>query len=113
VKLFSVDLTASQIAELSGSNRNTVRERIARYRETESPVKGEVEVDESCFGDRRARGIRGCGARGKNIVFGLFERKDKVCTEIVPDCSRVTLRRIIRGRVDLESVIHLDGLAWL
>ena len=38
VKLFSVDLTASQIAELSGVNRNTVnryvsafRERIARY----------------------------------------------------------------------------------
>lgn len=51
VKLFSVDLTASQIAELSGVNRNTVnryvtafRERIARYCEAESPVKGEVEV---------------------------------------------------------------------
>ena len=57
VKLFSVDLTASQIAELSGVNRNTVnryvtafRERIARYCEAESPVKGEVEVDESYFG---------------------------------------------------------------
>lgn len=46
VKLFAVDLTASQIAELSGVNRNTVnrhvtafRERIARYCEAESPVK--------------------------------------------------------------------------
>ena len=65
VKLFSVDLTASQIAELSGVNRNTVnryvtafRERIARYCEAESPVKGEVEVDESYFGARRVRGIR-------------------------------------------------------
>ena len=78
VKLFSVDLTASQIAELSGVNRNTVnryvtafRERIARYCEAESPVKGEVEVDESYFGARRVRGIRGRGARGKTIVFGL------------------------------------------
>lgn len=85
VKLFSVDLTASQIAELSGVNRNTVnryvtafRERIARYCEAESPVKGEVEVDESYFGARRVRGIRGRGARGKTIVFGLFKRNDNV-----------------------------------
>ena len=116
VKLFSVDLTASQIAELSGVNRNTVnryvtafRERIARYCEAESPVKGEVEVDESYFGARRVRGIRGRGARGKTIVFGLFKRNDNVYTEIVPDCSRATLQGIIRGRVDLESVIHSDG----
>jgi transposase-like protein len=113
VKLFSVDLTASQIAELSGVNRNTVnryvtafRERIARYCEAESPVKGEVEVDESYFGARRVRGIRGRGARRKTIVFGLFKRNDNVYTEIVPDCSRATLQGIIRGRVDLESVIH-------
>ena len=116
VKLFSVDLTASQIAELSGVNRNTVnryvtafRERIARYCEAESPVKGEVEVDESYFGARRVRGIRGRGARGKTIVFGLFKRNDNVYTEIVPDCSRATLQGIIRGRVNLESVIHSDG----
>ena len=32
-----------------------------------------------------------------------------VYTEIVPDCSRATLQGIIRGRVDLESVIHSDG----
>lgn len=110
VKLFSVDLTASQIAELSGVNRNTVnryvtafRERIARYCEAESPVKGEVEVDESYFGARRVRGIRGRGARGKTIVFGLFKRNDNVYTEIVPDCSRATLQGIIRGRVDLKA----------
>lgn len=95
VKLFSVELTASQIAELSGVNRNTVnryvtalRERIAHYCEAESPVQGEVEVDESYFGPRRVRGVRG---RGKNIIFGLFKRNGKVYTEIVPDCSRATL----------------------
>lgn len=116
MKLFSVDLTASQIAELSGVNRNTVnryvtafRERIARYCEAESPVKGEVEVDESYFGARRVRGIRGRGARRKTIVFGLFKRNDNVYTEIVPDCSRATLQGIIRGRVDLESVIQMVG----
>jgi len=54
VKLFAVDLDALQIAKIAGVNRNTVnrylaafRERIARFCKAESPVKGEVEVDES------------------------------------------------------------------
>ncbi|MDR3045230.1 MAG: IS1595 family transposase [Desulfovibrio sp.] len=116
VRLFAIDLNASQIAQVTGLNRNTVnrivagiRERIAAVCEAESPVAGEVEVDESYFGARRVRGVRGRGARGKTIVFGLFKRQGRVYTEIVPDCSKATLQRIIRGRVDLESVIHSDG----
>ena len=80
VKLFSIDLTASQIAEITDLNRNTVnryltalRERIASFCHEESPVSGEVEVDESYFGARRVKGLRGRGARGKTIVFGLFK----------------------------------------
>lgn len=116
VKLFSIDLTASQIAEITGLNRNTInrhitalRERIASFCQEESPVSGEVEVDESYFGARRVKGLRGRGARGKTIVFGLFKRNGRVYTEIVPDCSKRTLQGIIRGRVELESVIHSDG----
>lgn len=116
VRLFCVDLTATQIAQVGGLNRNTanrllqgIRERIAVACEAESPVAGEVEVDESYFGARRVRGLRGRGARGKTIVFGLFKRQGRVYTEIVPDCSRATLQGIIRGRVDPESVIHSDG----
>ena len=116
VRLFCVDLNATQIAKVANLNRNTVnrmlqgiRERIAFTCEVESPVSGEVEVDESYFGARRVRGLRGRGARGKTIVFGLFKRQGRVYTEIVPDCSRATLQGIIRGRVDPESVIHSDG----
>jgi transposase-like protein len=116
VRLFALDLNALQIAEIAGVNRNTVnrylaaiRERIAQYCEAESPVSGEVEVDESYFGARRVKGIRGRGALGKTIVFGLFKRNGRVYTEIVPDCSKATLQGIIRGRVELESVIHSDG----
>ena len=116
VKLFTIDLTASQIAEITGLNRNTInrhltalRERIASFCQEESPVSGEVEVDESYFGARRVKGLRGRGARGKTIVFGLFKRNGRVYTEIVPDCSKRTLQGIIRGRVELESVIHSDG----
>ena len=82
---------------------------IAHFCEAESPVKWVVEVDESYFGARRVRGLRGRGARGKTIVFGLFKRNGRVYTEVVPDYSKATLQGIIRGRVELESIIHSDG----
>jgi transposase-like protein len=116
VKLFSIDLDASQIAQVISLNRNTVnrylrafRQRIAEFCEQQAPVFGEVEIDESYFGPRRVKGLRGRGASCKTIVFGIFKRQGKVYTEIVPDCSRATLQAVIRGRVKLESVIHSDG----
>jgi hypothetical protein len=74
IRLFSLDIEAKKTAELTGSiSRQTVnkfygafRERIAELCEAESPFEnGEVELDESYFGARRVRGIRGRGARGK------------------------------------------------
>lgn len=116
VKLFSEDLSATQIANLTNLNRNTInrylmlfRERIVQICERSSPLSGEVEVDESYFGASRVRGKRGRGARGKTIVFGLLKREGKVYTEIVPDVTKVTLQGIIRGKVDPDSVIHSDG----
>ena len=116
VKLFALDLTATQATELTGLNRNTVnriysamRQRIYAYSQQTSPINGEVEADESYFGSRRVRGKRGRGASGKTIVFGLFKRGGKVYTEIVPDVKSATLQDIVRGRVDIESVIHTDG----
>jgi len=116
VKLFSLDLDASQIADLTALNRNTInrylseiRARISDYCNNQSPFSGEIELDESYFGARRVKGKRGRGASGKTIVFGIFKRKGKVYTEIVPDCRRSTLQAVIRGRVSLESVIHTDG----
>ncbi len=116
VKLFAIDLDASQIAEVTGLNRNTInrylmalRQRITEFCEQQAPVLGEVELDESYFGPRRVKGVRGRGAGCKTIVFGIFKRQGRVYTEIVPDCSRATLQAVIRGRVSLESVIHSDG----
>lgn len=116
VRLFSLDIGATNIAELTGLNRNTVnryldeiRVKIAEFCEEESPVSGEVEVDESYFGPRRVRGKKGRGALGKTIVFGLFKRAGKVYTEIVPNCSKRVLQQVIRGRIDVDSVIHSDG----
>ena len=116
VRLFCLDLTAVQTAELSGISRNSVnkhltaiRRRIAEFCESESPCSGQVEVDESLFGARRVKGKRGRGAYGKVLVFGLYKRNGKVYTEVVPNASKKTLQAIIRGKVALESVIHSDG----
>ena len=54
----------------------------------------------------RARARR---LRQDRVVFGIFERQGQVYTEIVPDCSRPTLQGIIRGRMDLRTVINSDG----
>ena len=117
VRLFALDLSASDTARLTGLTTKTVnsiylkiRERIAQSCERESPFEsGEVEVDESYFGARRVRGKRGRGASGKTPVFGLLKRNGKVYTEIVPDCSKASLQAVIRGRVAPEVVIHSDG----
>ena len=118
VRLFSLDLDAVQISELAGLDRNTVsrylaamRGRIAEFCELESPLGGEVEIDAPINRDgaRRVRGKRDRGAYGKTILFGILKRSSKVHTEIVPDSRRKTLQDIIRGRVDLETVIHSEG----
>ncbi len=117
LRLFALDLTATNVAHLTGLTRKSVttiflkiRGCIAEECERQSPLaSGQVEVDESYFGARRVRGKRGRGASGKTIVFGLLKREGKVYTEIVPDCKKTTLQAIIRGRVAPEVVIHSDG----
>lgn len=116
VRLFALDLEATQITILTGLNRNTInrylrgiRQRIAEYCEAQSPFSGEVEVDESYFGAKRIKGKRGRGAFGKTAVFGIFKRNGHVYTEIVPDCRKNTLQAIIRGRVEIGSIVYSDG----
>jgi len=117
LRYFAMDLNASQTAVLSGISRRTVNSIFLKIRaqlviacQAASPFSNsEVEVDESYFGARRARGKRGRGASGKHIVFGIYKRNGFVFTEIVPDVQKKTLQAIIRGRVSLDSVVHSDG----
>ena len=111
-----MDFTATDSAEMIGVSVRSVnsiylklRARLAESCERASPFQGAVEVDESYFGARRVRGKRGRGAYGKTIVFGVLKREGKVYTEIVPDCSKPTLQGIIRGHVEVSTVIHSDG----
>ena len=69
---------------------------------------GEVELDESYFGGVR-KGLRGRSTVQKVPVFGLLKRGGKVYIEVVPDVKARTLRRIIRSRVNLSSVLFTDS----
>ena len=116
IRAFAMDLTATDAAELTGLSVRSanaiylkLRRRIAEHCQAQSPFRGEIEIDESYFGPRRVRGKRGRGAGHKTIVFGVFKRGDRVYTQIVPDVKKNTLRKAIRGRVSLASIIHSDG----
>jgi transposase len=117
LKLFCLEMQAAKVAEFVGLNRVTInhifdkiRVRIAELCEAESPFEnGEVELDESYFGARRVRGIRGRGARGKIPVFGMLKRGDRVYTQIVKNCSVSQLLPIIQGKADTGAVIYSDG----
>lgn len=117
IRLFCLDMAAKKVSDFTGVSRPTVnkfyrafRERIAELCEAESPFEnGEVELDESYFGARRVRGVRGRGARGKIPVFGMLKRGDKVYTQVVKNCSIKELLPIIRGKADTGAVIYSDG----
>ncbi len=116
IKCFSMDLTATETAELSRVSLRSItnifdklRRKIACWCEQNESFKGTIEVDESYFGPKRIPGKRGRGAGGKTIVFGIFKRQGKVYTEVVPDTTKKTLQAIIRGRISLDSCIHSDG----
>jgi len=118
---FVVDVSADQAGKLLEFNRNTINRyymifRIAivlRQQDEFRKFVGLIELDESYFGSRRARGFHGKLKRGrgtlKQPVFGIFERNGRVYTEIVPNCKKKTLQRVILGEVDIHSIMYTDG----
>ncbi|HEZ3814509.1 TPA: IS1595-like element ISNme3 family transposase [Neisseria meningitidis] len=116
IRCFALDLTASDTAKMTGISVRginpiflKIRHRIAALCEQSSPLSGVVELDESYFGARRIRGKSGRGASGKTIVFGILKRNGVVYTEIVPDASKASLIKVIRGHISADSEINTDG----
>lgn len=118
---FCSDLTATQAGQLLGFNRKTInryyglyRAKIFAYQEVQkASFTGTVEIDESYFGATRPRGApiklkRGRGTL-KQPVFGILERGGRVYTELIPDTDKATLQAVIRGKIDIQSVIISDG----
>jgi transposase len=99
IEHFVADATARTAAALVGVNKSTaayyvhrLREIIYQRTEDETPIAGEVEVDESYFGGRR-KGRRGRAAAGKVPVFGLLKRGGKVCAKVIPNPKAGYYRR--------------------
>ena len=119
IKSFSLDLTASDTAEICGLSRNTInkiftqiRQRIfvlAQIEAGDQKSLGVFECDESYFGAKRIRGKRGRGAAGKTPVFGLLKREGKVYVQIVRNCTKRELMPIIQGKILEGSLINTDG----
>lgn len=118
---FSYDLTATQTSGILGMNRNTVNKYYNSIRQLifhhqvhqmKRFVDGEIEVDESYFGPRRVKGKsskRGRGTSFKKVVFGIYERKGRVFTRIIPNCKRRTLHAVMKGKIDINSTIYSDS----
>ncbi len=86
---FVAGTTARTAAELVGVNTKTaafyfhrLRQVIEHASEDDTPLAGEIEVDESYFGGHR-KGKRGRGAAGKMPVFGLLKRGGKVYARVI------------------------------
>lgn len=116
IRYFSLELTSLQCSKELGINRHTtdriyeiIRASIAWHCEKEQDIfNGEVELDESYFGGKR-KYKRGRSVKQKVPVFGLLKRKGKVYTQIIPDVSRETLMKIIRKKVDINSIVYTDS----
>lgn len=117
LRLFSLDIEAKKVAEITRISRPTInkifdkiRERIAEDCEENSPLgEGEIELDESYFGAKRVRGKRGRGAKGKTPVFGMLKRDGKVYTQIIKNCSIAEIMPILEEKAYKNSTIYTDG----
>jgi len=121
IRCFCADIDATKTSIVLGFNRKTInryytifRERIYQHQIHDfKKFFGVVEVDESYFGPSRIRGRQGPGRRGRGTwrqpVFGVYERDGRVFTQIIPDCKRATLRKVILGKISMESTLLTDG----
>jgi len=107
--------TARTAGALVDVHRNTaayyfhrLRQLIYQAIEDETPLFGEIEVDESYFGGRR-KGKRGRGAAGKVPVFGILKRGGRVYTKVIHDTRSATLMRIMEDKIVPDSIVYTDS----
>lgn len=125
VKLFELELTASQAALQVGVSYPTAHKAFALLRRAVLAAEGpegdafallrrEVEADESYFGPRRAKRSRGdprnCGRSTphKTPVFGILERRGRVQVSVVPNCTAATLRDQTLRWVRRGTLVYTD-----
>lgn len=111
---FVAGATARTAAELVGVNPKTaafyfhrLRQIIQQATQDDSPLGGEIEIDESYFGGHR-KGKRGRGAAGKIPVFGLLKRGGKVYARAIPNLKSHTVKPILECKIVPDSIVYSD-----
>ncbi|HVI43574.1 MAG TPA: IS1595 family transposase [Chitinophaga sp.] len=124
LRLFADDLTATQIANISGVSRVTInsylkklRHQIARYCETLHPVPAHVvvcspsvETHADNDSDTLVAVKPGVSKLVKPVIFGISKTQDRLHTEILPDVSRSMIHAATRGRSVLETLEATERL---
>jgi transposase-like protein len=83
-----------------------LRKLIANVDEFEA-LKGHVELDETFVGGRMPRGD-GLPGDNKTIVMGLKERGGRMVTEIIPDVSAESLKKVVLENVQPRTIVSTD-----
>jgi transposase len=112
LRLFADDLTATQIANISGVSRVTVnsylkkiRQQIAKYCESLLPGdNGKKQAQAQASRIAAEPTVTGTGDAAvtvkpaiKPVVFGIYRHSDRLHTEILPDVSRSMIHSVIRN----------------
>ncbi|MBW8685825.1 LuxR C-terminal-related transcriptional regulator [Chitinophaga rhizophila] len=124
LRLFAEDLTATQIANISGVSRVTVnsylkkiRQQIARYCESLSPSDNHNRSvapvrsisHTSSSADEGDISVKTEVSRTvKPVVFGIYRSSDRLHTEILPDVSRSMIHSVVRSS---RSILEMQGAA--
>ncbi|ASZ10057.1 hypothetical protein KTO58_25540 [Chitinophaga pendula] len=116
LQLFSDDLTATQIASISGVSRVTInsylkkiRQQIARYCESLQPdiyVKpsGHHRHEHAHHPDTAVTTKTEVERITKPVIFGIYQSGGRLHAEILPDVSRAMILTLTRGRSVLETL---------
>jgi hypothetical protein len=121
LRLFADDLTATQIANISGVSRVTInsylkklRHQIARYCETLHPAPVPVLAYDTRqsdpIPDHDSDTLVAVDRIVKPVIFGICRSEDRLHTEILPDVSRSMIHAATRGRSVLEAQSDTDRL---
>ena len=113
---FYLEISARRAAKELQLNYKLIHRKFMQFRKLiaehcnkeANKLNGELEIDESYFGGKR-KGNRGRGAKNKEIVFGILERKGKIYTNIVENVSAETLMNEIKNKTNKGSVFYTDG----
>lgn len=113
LKLFCEDLTATQIANISGISRITVnayfkliRTHIARFCEEKNPLRyhnGNVAflpMDNGTIPPSESNGLT-----SKKSFYGIFKREERIYTDKMPCIETSWLYDWLKGRVEADEVL--------